>query len=124
MANDCDNTSIIIEDSVRTNYFTYLDSNARSLVFVGILNAWAQKLPGLKGSISQVKFENLKEKLLETFLAWIKLSLPEQVFENLVQDNASVLDLVFSALQSDDDDCHDKATEIVIELIKLARQKS
>jgi hypothetical protein len=41
MANDCDNNSIIIEDSVRSNYFTYLDSNAQNLVFISILNAWA-----------------------------------------------------------------------------------
>jgi hypothetical protein len=45
------------------------------------------------------------------------------VFKNLVQDNEHVLALVFAELVSEDNDCHDKVTEIVIELIKLCRQK-
>ena len=41
MANDCDNDSIIIEDSVRGSYFTFLDNSARVNVFQNILDAWA-----------------------------------------------------------------------------------
>ena len=33
MANDCDNESFIIEDSIRQGFFNYLDSSARVLVF-------------------------------------------------------------------------------------------
>jgi len=45
MANDCDNDSIVIEDSIRQAFFNYLDQSARQLVFKNILDSWAQRLP-------------------------------------------------------------------------------
>jgi hypothetical protein len=95
MANDCDNESIIIEETTRQEFFNYLDKSARVLVFKNILDTWAAKLPEMKNQISPVKLEKVKEKILQTFRAWIKLSLPTEVFENLVEDNPNLLAFVF-----------------------------
>jgi hypothetical protein len=40
----------------------------------------------------------LKQKLMETFLAWARLKLPEEVFENLVTDDPNLLNLIFAEL--------------------------
>ena len=38
MANDCDNDSIVIEDSIRRAFYQTMDSLSRELVFKGILD--------------------------------------------------------------------------------------
>jgi hypothetical protein len=48
MANDCDNESIIIEETTRQEFFNYLDKSARVFVFKNILDTWAAKLPEMK----------------------------------------------------------------------------
>ena len=40
----------------------------------------------------------LKQKLMETFLAWARLQLPDEVFENLVSDDPNLLNLIFAEL--------------------------
>ena len=124
MANDCDNDTIIIENSVREAFFTYIDSSARSLVFKQIFDGWSAKLPQIKQVISETKLDALKVKILETFLAWVKLSLPPEVFVNLVSDNPNLMELIFSELHSDESDNLEAATAIVIELIHLSRRRS
>lgn len=79
MADDCDNESIVVEDSVRSNFFNYLDSQAQNSVFKAIFNFWAENLPMLQNTDTN-KTNMLKCALLETFRAWIKLRLPEVVF--------------------------------------------
>lgn len=44
MANDCDNDSIVIEDSIRTAYFKFLDGASREKVFKQILDTWSMKI--------------------------------------------------------------------------------
>lgn len=34
MANDCDNDSIVVEDSIRTDYYRFLDSVSQHKVFI------------------------------------------------------------------------------------------
>lgn len=65
----------------------------------------------------------LKQKLMETFLAWARLKLPEEVFENLVTDDPNLLNLIFAELQSDDTDNMEAASSIIIEFLKLSRTK-
>lgn len=43
MASDCDNDSIVVEDSIRNNFFQFIDSIAPK-VFDQIFNQWAMKL--------------------------------------------------------------------------------
>lgn len=47
MANDCDNESIVIEDSIRRNFYKFMDSVSRHLVFQQILEQWSQKISQL-----------------------------------------------------------------------------
>jgi hypothetical protein len=51
MANDCDNDSIVIEDSIRQAFFEYLDQSARVLVFKNILDSWALRIPQIAQAI-------------------------------------------------------------------------
>jgi len=44
MANDCDNESIVIEDSIRSEYYKFLDNSSRQKVFKAILNHWASRI--------------------------------------------------------------------------------
>ena len=44
---DCDNESIVIEESLRTSYYNYIDTAVRNQIFKGILEFWAQNVPQL-----------------------------------------------------------------------------
>ena len=110
MANDCDNESIVIEDSIRKGFFDYLDNSAKVLVFKNILDAWSERLPQIALAISPGKLDKLKAKINETFLAWIKLRLPSEVFKTLVANNPNLIALIFSELQSDDNENLEAAT--------------
>lgn len=44
MANDCDNDSIVIEDSIRKTFYKYMDGLSRVKVFKQILDFWALKI--------------------------------------------------------------------------------
>lgn len=93
MASDCDNDSIVIEDSIRNNFFNFLD-NIAPQVFSQIFNQWAQKLlvGGLglvvrssagqapPESLDTLKMQRLRSKLVDAFYNWIKLKLPDRVF--------------------------------------------
>jgi hypothetical protein len=43
IASECDNDSIVIEDSVRRKFFDFIDSISHQ-VFDGVFNNWAQKI--------------------------------------------------------------------------------
>lgn len=43
MADYCDNDSIVIEESIRTSFFNFLD-HISPLVFDSIFNLWAMKI--------------------------------------------------------------------------------
>lgn len=58
---------------------------------------------------------------MDTFLAWIKLALPAEVFDNLLTENQPLIDLVFQQLGTDDDDNLHIATSVVVELMKNTR---
>lgn len=62
---------------------------------------------------------------METFQAWIKLRLPDEVFRALPTDCPNLLALVFQQLAtSDDDDNLQTAVNVVVELITLSRKSS
>ena len=44
MANDCDNDSIVVEESVKHSFFDYLDSNALENVFKAIFETWVTQI--------------------------------------------------------------------------------
>ena len=44
MANDCDNESIVIEDSIRKAFYRYLDSVSRHKVIKQILDHWSARI--------------------------------------------------------------------------------
>jgi hypothetical protein len=74
MANDCDNESIVIEDSIRKAYYKYLDSVSQDKVFKQILDTWSMKINQEPAS---TKLDKFKYQIIDTFYCWIKLRLPE-----------------------------------------------
>jgi len=64
MADDCDHESIVVEDSIRTSFFNYLDSQAAETVFKAIFNQWAENITLIQDA---KKAAVLKGALLETF---------------------------------------------------------
>ena len=53
IANDCDNESIVIEESLRNSFYTCIDTAVRSQIFIGILEFWAKNIPQLLQSQEQ-----------------------------------------------------------------------
>jgi hypothetical protein len=119
MADDCDHESIVVEDSIRSSFFNYLDTQAGSVVFKGIFDQWAQNMALIS---DKKKVGQLKCALFETFLAWIKLRLPDPVFQNLVNECPSLMQLIFASLSQEEDDTLQEAVNVVIELISLSRR--
>ena len=62
-----------------------------------------------------------QKSLMDTFVAWLKLDLPAEVFDNLIAENGAMIDLVFQQLGADDDDNLQVATSVVVELMKNSR---
>lgn len=124
MASDCDNDSIVIEDSVRHKYFEYLDKIVDQ-VFSQIFNLWAQKINQQvinDQTTEDFKLQRLKSKLVDAFYNWIKLKLPDEVIANMTSLYPDLLALVFSELENKDENL-ENATNCVIELIILSRKK-
>lgn len=67
--------------------------------------------------------QRLRSKLVEAFYNWIRLRLPDQVFEGLTNNYPALLQLVFIELENNKDENLENATNCVIELIQLARKK-
>jgi hypothetical protein len=44
MANECDNNSIVIEESIRKSFYLFLNEKSLNCVLYNILNLWATKL--------------------------------------------------------------------------------
>ena len=58
---------------------------------------------------------------MDTFLAWIKLALPTEVFANLLQENSAMIELIFEQLTSDDDENLNVAVKCIVELMTVGR---
>lgn len=65
----------------------------------------------------------LRFSIIETFYAWIKLKLPDQVFENLVSECQILMELVFQELYSSDEENLTNAVSTIVELISLSSKK-
>lgn len=65
----------------------------------------------------------MRSKLVEAFYHWLKLRLPDQVYEGLVAHNPQLLELVFKELENNCDENMENATNCVIELIHVAGKK-
>ena len=57
---------------------------------------------------------------MDTFLAWVKLALPNEVFENLLAENGALIELVFAQLNSDDDSNLKVAVDCIVELMTIS----
>lgn len=125
MANDCDNESIVIEDSLRQTYYGRLDEAAREKIFKGIFEQWAQNLPALQANpaIDKTKLLRLRNRILDTFESWIRLALPDEVFENLVNDCPHLIEMLFAELDSEEDDNLTTAVNCIVELISLSQKR-
>jgi hypothetical protein len=66
----------------------------------------------------------MRSKLVEAFYHWLKLRLPDQVYEGLVPNNPQLLEIVFKELENNSDENMENATNCVIELIHVAGKKS
>lgn len=52
MASECDNSSIVIEDSIRQNFFGFMDKVAYQ-IFDQVFNQWASKI--LEAGVTSLK---------------------------------------------------------------------
>jgi hypothetical protein len=66
--------------------------------------------------------QRLRSKLIDAFYNWIKIRLPDQIFESLPTLYPSLLQLVFAELEVSKDENLEIATLCVIELLSLARK--
>lgn len=69
-----------------------------------------------------LKMQRLRSKLIDAFYNWIKIRLPDQIFESLPTQYPSLLQLVFAELEVSKDENLEIATLCVIELLSLARK--
>ena len=60
---------------------------------------------------------------METFDCWIRLALPHEVFGNLVTDCPYLIEMVFTELNSEEEDNLTAAVDCIIELIQLSQKK-
>lgn len=104
LAADCDNESIVVSDRVRKSFFNYIDTLA-PIIFDQVFNLWAQKLNDyqLYDSTDHLQLK-LKSKLIDCFDNWLKLKLPDEVFVNLTDNYPDILKLVFTELETSEDD--------------------
>lgn len=58
---------------------------------------------------------------MDTFLAWIRLALPAEVFANLLSENPAMIELVFEQLTSEDEDNLNIAVKTIVELMTVSR---
>ena len=114
--------------------------NIAGQIFENVFNSWAGKLltsglgvasAGSAGGIPKdsqelesLKMQRLRSKLVDAFYCWIKLRLPDQVFESLTSSCPVLLQLVFAELETNKDENLENATNCVIELISVARKKA
>ena len=119
MAEDCDNEQIVVEESIKESYYNFLDSHARTHIFKNIFTQWVCNLHSL--NVEPAKLTFLQNRLMDTFLAWIRLALPAEVFENIMAENRPVVDLVFEQLASGDDENVQVAANCLVELMKSSR---
>ena len=117
MANDCDNESIVVEDSIRTQYYQFLDSVSQEKVFKAILDHWSSRI---SGEIPSIKLDQFKKQILDAFYCWIKLRLPREVFLSITTDCANVFPLIFSELSSSNEDNVEVAANCAVELLQLS----
>ena len=106
MADICDNDSIVIEDSIRQSFFMFMD-NIAPQIFENVFNSWAIRLlqsglgvasqgsaggmPNNNQELEALKMQRLRSKLVDAFYCWIKLRLPDKVFESLTSTCSTLL---------------------------------
>ena len=117
MANDCDNESIVVEDSIRTQFYQFLDSVSQEKVFKAILDHWSSKI---SAEVPSTKLDQFKKQILDAFYCWIKLRLPREVFVNITTDCANVFPLIFSELSSSNEANVEVAANCAVELLILS----
>jgi hypothetical protein len=66
--------------------------------------------------------QRLRSKLVEAFYCWLKIKLPDEIFQSLTTAFPSLIQLVFTELETSKDENLENATSCVIELISLTRK--
>lgn len=66
--------------------------------------------------------QRLRSKLVEAFYSWLKIRLPDEIFQSLTTAFPSLIQLVFTELETSKDENLENATSCVIELISLTRK--
>ena len=95
-----------------------------------IFNQWAEKLlasglgvavsspatgiPKSQQELESLKMQRLRSKLVDAFYCWLKLRLPDSVFESLTSNCPSLLQLVFAELETNKDENLENASLCVI----------
>lgn len=66
--------------------------------------------------------QRLRSKLVEAFYNWLKIRLPDEIFQSLATAFPHLIQLVFTELENSKDENLENATSCVIELISLTRK--
>lgn len=124
MATECDNEEIVIEESVRSSFYEFLDEIAEE-VFTEILDAWALRL--LSGGGKDAFFEGFTKagefsgSIVSTINQWLRLELPDALIANMPAKNKNLLDFLFQQMNSPSEDNQLNATETLVFLVHLSQ---
>ena len=77
LASECEDDSIVIEETIRESFFDYIDTICDS-VMADIFTPWSSKLTARDmGECSPDDIDLLKINLIKAFTAWMTLRLPD-----------------------------------------------
>mmetsp|Transcript_4399 Transcript_4399/g.7464 ORF Transcript_4399/g.7464 Transcript_4399/m.7464 type:complete len:343 (-) Transcript_4399:2119-3147(-) len=138
LASECENEDIVIEESVRESFYSYLDVIA-PFVLGDLLNKWGSLIMG--GQVQMIESEELRTSLLQftlvkrrmlekeilcTLTQFAKLKLPDELIVNLPTQQLPLLQFLFHLLTIEyspqTDEVIEAATDTVIQLLILSRK--
>lgn len=123
IASECEDESIVIEETLREHFFDFLDSITPT-IFERVHTYWAGQL--MSQQIPSENAPKLANGIMSSFYQWMRLKLPSTVFGQLVSFNRSVLELVFSEMSSPSSGLQstENATDCIIQLLKVTKKIS
>ena len=126
LASECEDDSIVIEETIRESFFDFIDTICDS-VMADIFTPWSSKIMARDmGECTPEDVDLLKINLIKAFTAWMTLRLPDHTLQNLPSVNTPILQLVFNELSSEapktawSETLLDCATDCVIQLLKVS----
>lgn len=82
MASECEDESVVIEETLRESFFDYLDQVVND-IFSRVLNDWSFKLQTTPHNLEEEKLQKLKNAIVSAFFQWMKLRLPTSIIKAL-----------------------------------------